>query len=98
MTTSTTRQLTDLITQTGAVRIQPVPPEPHTWKEIVGEFLGQLLALALHGWFVCLATLVAHDYWPAVPPLGFWASVAILLGLSAVGHAVRGPAWKWARR
>lgn len=83
---------------TNVVRVQPVAPDPATWTDIVGEVVGQILLLAVYAWFVGLGTDVAHTYWPVVPVVAFWPAVALLLGLSAVGHAVRGPAWKWARR
>lgn len=97
MTAALEKALKDLTTPT-TIRVQPVAPEQEKWTDTLGDVLGQLMILALYAWFVGLGTAVAHGYWPGVPEVGYWQAVALLLGLSAVGHAVRGPAWKWARR
>lgn len=97
MTASLERTLRDLTTST-TLRVQPVPPEQPTLQAVFGTLVGSIGAVLLGAWFVCLGTLSAHTVWPAVPALGYWPAVGMLLALGTIGHTVRGGAWKWARR
>lgn len=45
---------------------------------IRGVVLNVIVALPL-GWFFMLAVGIAHhDWWPAIPPIGFWWAVLLV--------------------
>lgn len=83
---------------TTTLRIQPVKPEQESTSDLIAAMIGSILAVLVGGWFVCLATLAAHGYWPSIPALAYWPAVGMLLGLQTVAFTVRGRAWKWAQR
>ena len=45
-----------------------------------------------------LAFGTLHELFPAVPSVGFWQAVTLILGLRVVAGALRPRPWKWARR
>jgi lipopolysaccharide export LptBFGC system permease protein LptF len=98
MTTNLERELKNMLSTTTTLRLQPVAPEQDSTGELVVKLIGSVFAVLLGAWFVCLGTLAAHGYWPAVPALAYWPAVAMLLGLQTVAFTLRGPSWKWARR
>lgn len=85
------------------IQVQPVDPPKRTSEEV-----GQLIAygivlipalVALFGLFLWWGWNTIADLFPAVPGLGYWQAVALVLGLHTVGVLlVRRPTWKWARR
>jgi hypothetical protein len=96
MTASLDKALRDLATTT--IRVQPLAPEQGSLTGALAELIAELIVLAVYGWTITLATSAAHGYWPGIPEVGYWQALIMLVGLSGIGHAVRGPAWKWARR
>lgn len=100
MSTSLDKTLRDLTTTT--IRVQPVEPAPRTTEEI-GKLIGVGIfivpgILALTSWFLMLAAGTLHDLFPAVPTVGFWQAVTLVLGLQVVANMVKPRSFKWARR
>lgn len=100
MTTQIDKALRDLTTTT--LRIQPVAPEKRSNEETGHLIAAVVLAvpgvLALTSWLLMLAFGTLHDLFPAVPSVGFWQAVTLILGLHVVANAVCPRPWKWARR
>ena len=86
-----------MIPTTGLLRVQPVAPEQPKPSDIVGKFFGALVGLALGAWFLMLGMGTAHTLWPAVPSVGYWQAVTLILGAQTVALSLRRPPWKWAR-
>jgi drug/metabolite transporter (DMT)-like permease len=52
---------------------------------ITGLITSVLLTF-LKGWLFMLAIGIAHhDWWPTIPPIGFWASVLFMAVLPSLG-------------
>lgn len=96
--TSIDHELKKILTNTTTLRVQPVKPENDTPSEQAWQLVGAVGVVLLGGWFLCLGTLAAHGYWPAIPALAFWPAAAMLLGLQTIAFTLRGSAWKWHRR
>lgn len=96
--TSIDHELKKILTNTTTLRVQPVKPDHPSGSDLIAEIVGSIVATLLGGWFLCLGTLAAHGYWPAIPALAYWPAVAMLLGLSTIAFTLRGSAWKWHRR
>lgn len=92
------RELADILTSRTTLRVQPVAPEDEKPAVIVWRGIATIGSLFLGAWFLCLATLAAHGYWPVVPALAYWPAVGMLLGLQTLAFQVRRPAWKWHRQ
>jgi hypothetical protein len=87
---------------TTTLRVQPVEPPKRTPEEMGQFFAGALVLIpaivALWSWFLMLAMGTLNDLFPAVPTVGFWQAVTLVLGLHTVAVIARRPVWKWARR
>lgn len=61
-------------------------------KYLVGlfGFLVQVVVSFLNAWFVMLGLGVANKYWPQIPALGYWATVLVILGISALAGSIHG--------
>lgn len=64
-----------------------------TGKDWAASFAGTLFVMAaftpMAALWVMLAAGITHQYWPVVPPFGYWETYVLLLGVNVLGAAVK---------
>lgn len=66
------------------VDVRIMPAMPASVSSLIGKVFVLAASLLINGAFLMLGFMGAHQVWVQVPPVGFWTSFLLALGVAAL--------------